>query len=170
MITLGKTAATSARKSRTQKRGIIFIFHFFLSFLLLSNKRFVLCTICFMNGQATEKIGPWPGVCQYIRVSDTLRKLSLAGLTPSLNLLVVDLWNDVFVSFWFFHWTVVLVGWKKAFPSCTLLCAPVVVSSLAVFLTGLTQKKRGTASIVACHATIEASPSFHIPWYSPLTA
>ena len=40
--------------------------------------------------------------------------------------------------------------------SCTLLCAPVVVSSLAVFLTGLTQKERGTASFVACHATIKA--------------
>ena len=106
MITLGTTAATSARKSRTQKRGIIFTVYFFISLLLLSNKRFVPCTICFMNRQATEKIGPWPGVCQYMRVSDTLRKLSLLGLTPSL--LVVDLWNDVFVSFWFFHWTVVL--------------------------------------------------------------
>ena len=47
--------------------------------------------------------------------------------------------------------------------SCTLLCAPVVVSSLAVFLTGLTQKKRGTASFVACHATIEAVPLFTSP-------
>ena len=108
MITLGTTAATSARKSRTQKRGIIFTVYFFISFLLLSNKRFVPCTICFKNRQATEKIGPWLGVCQYIRVSDTLRKLSLVGLTPSLNLLVVDLWNDAFVSFWFFYWTVVL--------------------------------------------------------------
>ena len=105
MITLGTRAATSARKSRTQKRGIIFTVSFFLSFLLLSNKRFVPCSICFMNRQPTETIGPWPGVCQLF---DTLRKLSLAGLTPSLNLLVVDLWNDVFVSFWFFHWTVVL--------------------------------------------------------------
>ena len=64
MITLGTTAATSARKSRTQKRGIIFTVYFFLSFLLLSNKRFVPCTICFMNREAIETIGPWPGVCQ----------------------------------------------------------------------------------------------------------
>ena len=134
MITLGTTAATSARKSRTQKRGIIFTVHFFLSFLLLSIKRFVPCTICFMNRQATEKIGPWPGVCQYIRVSDTLRKLSLVGLTPSLNLLVVDLWNDVFVLFWLF---------PLDSGSCTLLCSPVVVCSLAVFLATLTQKKEG---------------------------
>ena len=105
MITLGTRAATSARKSRTQKRGIIFTVSFFLSFLLLSNKRFVPCSICFKNRQPTETTGPWPGICQLF---DTLRKLSLAGLTPSLNLLVVDLWNDVFVSFWFFQGTVVL--------------------------------------------------------------
>ena len=48
MITLGATAATSARKSRTQKRGIIFTAYFFLSFLLLSNKRFVPYIIYFM--------------------------------------------------------------------------------------------------------------------------
>ena len=132
MITLGTTAATSARKSRTQKRGIVYTTFFFCNAICQTIS--VTCTICcFWTVRVQTRLDLDHVLLGYKKIS-IIPCTSLAGLTPTLKrrvcfILIFPLGTDSWVD--------------KAFPSCTLSCAPgtALMYMVACFTSPYTQAK-----------------------------